>query len=135
VQIVAREVFNNALAIALAPVVRRIDETTRAIEQRAQEYETRHSIPRALTICVVREFIHTRAVAALDALPHAVALILTARRESRRYIVWDETHALTCLDCAKTTHNPNDARFRFCPVHKFLDDPLPETEPPTGRAA
>lgn len=126
--------FNNALRLALAPVAQRIDETTREIEKRAQELERSEKIPRAVALCVLREYVtcHARNVSALDAWPRVVEMIVAARADSRRYIVWTDAHALTCFDCAKTTHNPNDARFRFCPVHKFLDD---DRVPPTGRAA
>lgn len=105
-------------------VVREVARMKRLIERSIDDAARAHQIDAGLITCVVREFAHVNTVGFLDAVPHAVALIIGARRNGSTFIVWNETHAITCFACQKTSHNPNDARFKFCPVHKYLTPPL-----------
>lgn len=111
---------------------------------RAREVCATYSFDPDEVCAVVRECAHAFPSYTLrESFDFAVVLLGNARANGNRFVVFnvaDAPHALTCLDCRRTTHNTNDVRFLFCPVHKWLtppmgDDAAPRADRDEGRGA
>lgn len=111
---------------ALRLVAQVQSEVERQIARRAAE----KGIRRDLLMAVMREHVHATRASFVESVETAVELIAAARERDETFIVWDTSHAITCFQCARTSHNPSDARFKFCPVHKWLTPPLGDDAAP-----